>query len=93
MTIEKGIIKVHFVFLYVLIYSIARMLNWFVELTDTQAMVLSYLAIGFFFWFIAVNLFLYFRNYRQGWDRKDYLSGYVLLSALSIIVLLEYLVY
>ena len=93
MVLEKVILKVHFCFLYVLLYSIFRNLNWIVDVSDATATVLRYLVIGFFVWFIVANLFLHYRKYNLGWSREDYLSSYVLLSALGIIISLEYLVY
>jgi hypothetical protein len=92
--IEELIAKVHLVFLYVLMYSLFRNLNWFVdELTNIQVTVLKSLTIGFFFWFIGANLFLYLKKNKNKLNQKYFLSGYVLLPALAIIILLEYLVY
>lgn len=93
MAIEKILFRIHFCFLYVLMYSVVRNLNWMVDLSDRSAVVIRALAIGFFIWFLGVNAFLYFRRRKVKWDRTDYLSIWVLLVTVTIIALLEYLVY
>lgn len=92
--IEEIIIKFHFFFLYVLLYSCFRNTLWFVDdLTKIEASALKYMTIGFFFWFILSNLFLYKRNYKSGWGRKDYLSPFVLSASVFTISLLEFFVF
>jgi hypothetical protein len=93
MTLERVLFKIHFCFLYVLMYSVVRNLNWMVELSDKSAIVIRWLVISFFVWFIGVNAFLYSRNRKVRWDRTDYLSVWVVLVTLIIVALLEYLVY
>ena len=93
MTIERVLFKIHFCFLYVLMYSVVRNLNWMVELSDRSAIVIRWLVISFFIWFIGVSTFLYSRNRKVRWDRTDYLSVWVVLVSLIIVALLEYLVY
>jgi|GEM_PF-4752214 len=93
MVIEKILFKIHFCFLYVLMYSVVRNLNWMVDLSDRSAVVIKWLAIGFFIWFLGVNAFLYSRNRKVKWDRTDYLSVWVMLVTIIIIAFLEYLVY
>jgi hypothetical protein len=93
MVIEKIIFKIHFCFLYVLMYSVVRNLNWMVDLSDRSAVVIRWLAIGFFIWFLGVNAFLYSRGSKVKWDRADYLSVWVVLVTIAIIAFLEYSVY
>ena len=93
-TVEKFIVRFHFVFLYVMLYSTFRNTLWFVDdLTEAETIVLKFLIIGFFIWFIVANLFLYMMNYKRGWNRKDYLSRYVLSSTVIILIILEILVF
>jgi hypothetical protein len=74
-------------------YSVFRNLNWIVELSDRTIQVLRFLGFGFFIWFFGVNIFLASRKNSRGWNKTDYLSPYVVLATLAIIMLLEYLVY
>lgn len=92
MVIEKVLFKTHFCFLYVLMYSAIRNLNWMVRdyLSDRIIIVIQSLSIGFFVWFIGVNIFLFIRQSKIKWDRSDYLSVWVLLATLAIVALLEY---
>ena len=82
--------KIHFTLLYVFLYSVFRNTLWFVgEPTEIESKLLWYLGIGFFVWFIGVNLFLFLSNYKASWNRKDYLSPYVLLTSSMILLLFE----
>lgn len=95
MTLYKVAIKFHFGFLYVFMYSIFRNLNGFVEITDATERVITNLIYGFGSWFIGSNLFFFLRESetKETWGREDYLSPYVLAISLTIIVLLEVIVY
>src|SRR5882762_143167 len=50
--------RLHFVFLYILLYSAFRNNWWFMdEPTELEASVMRGLAIGFFLWFFGINFF------------------------------------
>jgi hypothetical protein len=93
MTIEKVLSRVHFCFLYVLMYSTFRNLNWLVDFSERSAVFIKWLAIAFFFWYFGINAFLYFRDQKIIWDRNDNLSVWVVIGSLTIIGFLEYLVF
>ena len=93
-TIEHIVIKFHFFYLYVFLYSCFRNTLWFVDdLTEIEAVILKYMVIGGFLWFIGANFFLYQKKYKSGWGRKDYLSPYVLSASIITIALLEFFVF
>lgn len=91
--IENILHRIHYIFLYVLMYSIVRLLLWPIALSETQETVLGFLAIGFFLWFVGVNIFLHFRKSKAKTNHKEYRSPYVVTIALSAIILLELLAY
>jgi hypothetical protein len=93
-TILKLIHQFHFFFLYVFLYSCFRNGLWFVDpMTEIETRLLRNLTIGFFIWFLGINLFVFIKEYRGSWSRKDYLYPYVLISTLTVIFLLEFFVF
>lgn len=71
------------IYLYVLLYSIFRNSNPFVEMNDYTASILKVMGIGFLIWFIIVNLIAWLR-WQEGrkakvsrpWHRSDYFNIY-----------------
>ena len=93
MTVYKILIKLHFFFLYVVLYSVFRNSNPFVEPAQTTNIILRYMVIGLFVWFVSVSIFFFLRQYRETWDRGDYLSPYIMVGSIIVIAVLEYAVY
>ncbi len=87
--VEKFLFRIHFCFLYVLLYSVFRNLNWTVEVDARTADFIEKLGIAFFIWFILVNIFLYSRGLKIKWGRSDYLSTTVIVVSIAIVVFLE----
>jgi len=79
--------------LYVVLYSVIRNSNPFVDPSQTSDWLLRYMVIGLFIWFAVLSVFLFLKQYKETWDRGDYLSRYVIVSSITIVALLEYAVY
>ena len=93
-TILKLIHRFHFFFLYVLLYSVFRNGLWFVDpMTDTEITLLTYMTIFTFMWFLGANFYLVNSKLKGTWTRDDYLSPFVLISALTVICMLEVFVF
>lgn len=91
--IYKKIIKIHFVILFVALYTGIRLGNGFVKINDLQESFIKFLLIGAGIWFVFSNLYLLTKKFKTTWGPKDYLSPYVLVSVVVIVILLEYLVF
>jgi hypothetical protein len=93
MTVYKVLIKVHFFLLYTVLYSVFRISNPFAEPSETTNVLVRYMTIGLFIWFVGVNIFLIFKQYKETWDRRDYLSPYVIFTSLITIAVFEHVFY
>lgn len=93
MTVYKVVIRLHFFFLYVVLYSVFRNSNPFVEPSEITNTLLGYMVTGMFVWFVTASIFLFLRQYAEKWDRGDYLSPYVVACAVIVIAVLEHAIY
>lgn len=92
--VARQVYRIHFILLYVMLYSTFRNALWFVnDLAEVEVIVLRSLIFGFGVWFIGAKLFLPLGNNRGGWSRKDYLSKQVVMATLIIVCLLEVFVF
>ncbi len=68
--------RLHFVFLYILLYSAFRNNWWFMdEPTELEASAMRGLIIGFFVWFIGVNIFLFTWKQKGRWHNRTIFLG------------------
>ena len=93
MPIEKFLFRVHFCFLYLLMYSLFRNASRMPELSDNLASFLRYLTFGFAIWYTLFSLYLFLKDRPVKWDKSDYLSPIVLVITVILIIMLEYFVY
>lgn len=92
--VHNFLFQIHFAFLYVLLFSTFRNNWWFMdEPTELETVVSKILIIGFFVWFIGVNILLFVWKQKGTWNRSDYFSWPVIVSSLLAILLLEVFVF